>query len=542
MSNVAFAFYRNARTSPGLAVRVLRMCCSVGEVTIFKFPFSENKMSKQITLAPDIAVSSSLPTLARAASKHLLVIHVKGFDLAKVAGADIRDRARARRPRKAAKADSVDAAAVMADVAGKLVVWAEYDAEASAFSRLTALRNAVELLLKEHPGEVAVLVHGKSAAADRCAADAAYALAVNSQFNLGKQGGPKAHLPAPLRAIQVYGVSRAFDTRRVRAIAEGNLHARWLTLRPPNDLTPKRFRDDIERLANTEGWRCRTYDFNVLKKMGAGAFCAVAQGSPHQDAAIVRLSYAPKRIKKGGKAIALVGKGICMDTGGHGLKSAKGMYGMHEDMNGAAVAIGILKAASDMKLPIAVDVWLAIAQNHIGPDAYQPGDVVTALDGTTIEVVHTDAEGRMVLADTLTLAAREKPALMIDFATLTGSMVNALGTRMAGIFSNRTEFGALAVECGRASGERVSEFPLESDYDAALDSKVADIKQCLITGEADAIYAARFLARFTNDMPWIHMDLSAHRHDGGLGAVSGEVTGFGVAWGVELLERQAGAR
>jgi leucyl aminopeptidase len=499
-------------------------------------------MSKQESLVPDVAVSRSLPTIAHAASKHLLIIHVKGFDLEKVVGADIRDGARNRLPKKAATPGAAVSAAVMADVAGKLVVWAEYDAEASAFSRLTALRNAVELLLKEQPRDVGVLVHGKGAAADLCAADAVYAIAVNGQFNLGKQGGPKSPAPAPLRTIHVHGVGRAFDGRRARAIAEGNLLARLLTLRPPNDLTPKRFRADVTRLAKAEGWRCRTYDFKVLKKMGAGAFCAVAQGSPHQDAAIIHLSYAPKRLKKGTKAIALIGKGICMDTGGHGLKTAKGMYGMHEDMNGAAVALGILKAVSDMKLPIAVDVWLAIAQNHIGPEAYQPGDVVTALDGTTIEVVHTDAEGRMVLADTLTLAAREQPALMVDFATLTGAMVNALGTRMAGIFSNRPDFATLAVECGRASGERVSEFPLESDYDAALDSKLADIKQCLISGEADAIYAARFLSRFTDDLPWIHMDLSAHRHDGGLGAVSGEVTGFGVAWGVELLERQVNRR
>lgn len=497
-------------------------------------------MSKSFSLVPDVKISPSLPTIAHAASKHLLIVHVKGFDPQKVVDADIRDRARARLPKKAAKTGAADAAAVMADVAGKLVVWAEYDAEAASFKRLTGLRNAVELLLKECPTEVDVLIFGKSAAIDDCAADAVYTLAVNGQFNLGKQAGPKSHTTPTLRTIHVHGTSRTFDGKRVRSIAEGNLLARLLTLRAPNDLTPKRFRADIERLAKAEGWRCRTFDFNTLKKMGAGAFCAVAQGSPHRDAAVVHLSYAPKRLKKGTKAIALIGKGICMDTGGHGLKTAKGMYGMHEDMNGAAVALGILKAASDLRLPVAIDAWLAIAQNHIGPEAYQPGDVVTALDGTTIEVVHTDAEGRMVMADTLTLAAREKPALMVDFATLTGSMVNALGTRMAGIFSNRAEFGKLAVDCGRASGERVNEFPLESDYDSALDSKLADIKQCLISGEADAIYAARFLARFTSDIPWIHMDLSAHRHDGGLGAISGEVTGFGVAWGVSLLERQAG--
>ena len=137
--------------------------------------------------------------------------------------------------------------------------------------------------------------------------------------------------------------------------------------------------------------------------MGAGAFVAVGQGSEPQDAAIVHLKYSGKGAKK---TISLVGKGICFDTGGHNLKPAKYMSGMHEDMNGSAVALGILQAASESKLPINIDCWLAIAQNHIGPKAYKQNDVVYALNGLSIEIVHTDAEGRMVLADTLTLASR----------------------------------------------------------------------------------------------------------------------------------------
>jgi leucyl aminopeptidase len=142
-----------------------------------------------------------------------------------------------------------------------------------------------------------------------------------------------------------------------------------------------------------------------------------------------------------------------------------------------------------------------------------------------------------VLADTLTLAAREKPDLIIDFATLTGSMHYALGSRYSGIFASRDELGALAVEAGRASGERVCAFPLDADFDPALDSKVADIKQCTLDGEADHILAARFLKRFTNDLPWLHMDLSASSCSGGLGATASDLTGFGVAWGATLVER-----
>jgi leucyl aminopeptidase len=233
----------------------------------------------------------------------------------------------------------------------------------------------------------------------------------------------------------------------------------------------------------------------------------------------------------------LVGKGICFDTGGHNLKPARYMHNMHEDMNGSAVALGILLAATQQKLVVNIDCWLAIAQNHIGPKAYKQNDIVTALNGTTIEVMHTDAEGRMVLADTLTFASRAKPDLMIDFATLTGSMAMALGARYSGVLGNRDELVQRAVAMGKQSGERLCAFPLDEDYESALDSKVADIKQCTLDGEADHILATRFLKRFVeHDVPWLHVDLSASRCEGGLGSVSSEVTGFGVAWGLGMLQ------
>jgi leucyl aminopeptidase len=253
----------------------------------------------------------------------------------------------------------------------------------------------------------------------------------------------------------------------------------------------------------------------------------------------VRLTYRPRGAKQ---TIALVGKGICFDTGGHNLKPAKSMAGMHEDMNGSAVALGILLAASRARLPIAIDCWLALAQNHISPRAYKQNDVVTALNGTTIEIVHTDAEGRMVLADTLTLAAREKPDLVIDFATLTGSMHTALGDRYSGIFATSERLAQQALSAGIASGERVCAFPMDDDYDQALDSTVADVKQCTLEGAADHILAARLLKRFTDDRPWIHVDLSASSCKGGLGAVGTDVTGFGVAWGYRMLQDMAAGR
>jgi leucyl aminopeptidase len=243
------------------------------------------------------------------------------------------------------------------------------------------------------------------------------------------------------------------------------------------------------------------------------------------------------------KTVALVGKGICFDTGGHNLKPARYMAGMHEDMNGSAVALALTLAAAEMKLPVAIDCWLAIAHNHLSPGAYKQNDIVTALDGTTIEIVHTDAEGRMVLADTLLMAtgalgngkAKAKPDLVVDFATLTGSMHVALGARYSGVFASSEQLGSLAVAAGQGSGERVCVFPLDEDYDPALDSKVADVKQCTLDGEADHILAARFLQRFTGKRPWLHVDLSASSCSGGLGATATDLTGFGVAWGVTLL-------
>ncbi len=162
---------------------------------------------------------------------------------------------------------------------------------------------------------------------------------------------------------------------------------------------------------------------------------------------------------------------------------------------------------------------------------------MTALNGMTIEVVHTDAEGRMVLADTLTLASRGRPDFMMDFATLTGTMGVAVGERYSGILGNRPELLCKAMGAGRVAGERVMAFPFDEDYDEELESNVADILQCTLEGGADHILAARFLSKFIEgDVPWLHMDLSASNHKGGLGAVASDVTGFGVGFSLQLLK------
>ena len=219
------------------------------------------------------------------------------------------------------------------------------------------------------------------------------------------------------------------------------------------------------------------------------------------------------------------------------LKPAKHMHGMHEDMQGSAVAVGTLLALSRIGFPYQIDCWLAISENHIGPKAYKQNDVVTASNGTTIEIMHTDAEGRMVLADTLAQAAARAPALIIDYATLTGTCIYALGSAYSGAFTNRDDLLPLLIEAGRRSGERCWPFPLDSDFDRGLDSTIADVKQCSLAGEADHILAARFLQRFVSDTPWLHIDLAAGNHKGGLAHIGTDITGFGVRYTVDLLTR-----
>jgi leucyl aminopeptidase len=416
---------------------------------------------------------------------------------------------------------------------GSLCVWVAVDLSKSVFEQQTSIRKAMQLLLEETPSEINLAVYGNDDQRRAFAQRAIYAAWINGPALPSRKTDKKNTRKRQLARIVVHGYKEVDNFALLAAKAEGNLLTRELTILPPNELTPELYRRHLTKLAATEGWKYQEFDVKTLRKMGAGAFVAVAQGSDPEDAAIVHLQ---RRVKKANKTIALVGKGICFDTGGHNLKPARHMHGMHEDMNGSAVALGILLAATHANLSINIDCWLAIAQNHISPHAYKQNDVITALNGTTVEIIHTDAEGRLVLADTLTLAARQKPDVMIDFATLTGSMHVALGSHYSGIFSNREDLAQKALNAGNQVGERVWGFPLDSDYDGELESKIADTKQCSTEGEADHILAARFLNRFVDDIPWLHMDLSASNNKGGLGIVGSDVTGFGVAWGVEMLE------
>ena len=402
----------------------------------------------------------------------------------------------------------------------------------SMFQKHSLLRKAAKLLLDEQPETIAVFLFGDEETKQANACAAYYVVTVNAAELPSRK---KDNKHKPLKKINIYGFKAEHDYDYVNARVAGNTLCRSLTMLPPNLLTPTIYRDKVKKMAKEHGWKHEEFDMPALKKMGAGAFYAVGQGSDPMDAAIVHLSYNPKGAKK---HIALVGKGICFDTGGHNLKPAKYMQGMHEDMNGSAVALGVLLAATQMQLPVKLDCWLAIAQNHIGPLAYKQNDVVTALNGMTIEIVHTDAEGRMVLADTLTLASRQKPDVILDYATLTGSMAVAVTDRMSGVICNKPELACKAIGAGAAAGERIVAFPYEEDMDSDLDSDIADIKQCTLEGGGDHMHATRFMGKFIeNDVAWCHADLSSTNRKGGLGAVQSDVNGFGVGFGLEMVKQ-----
>ena len=408
-------------------------------------------------------------------------------------------------------------------------------ASAPGFAALTWAAKAIREVSREKPRALGIVVVGLDERDERAAVESLLAAAAAAAFALPSfKSGKKP--PGQLSTLRLFGTRSRPDLAAAQAQAFGNNLARWFTALPPNVLTMATYRRSIEALAKSRRISARFLGERELKRLGAGAFLAVARGNATRDAGIVHLRYRPGR--SAAPAVALVGKGVLFDTGGTNLKPFTGMLDMHTDMQGSAVALGALLALAELRVPFGIDAWLPLTENRLGTDAYKPQDLVTAVNGTTIQVIHTDAEGRMILADTLALAARENPALMIDYATLTGSCVAALTERYSGVFANRIAANALLQQAGAASGERVWPFPMDDDYDELLKSDVADIKQCSVETAGDHILGARFLARFVpKAIPWVHVDMSAGQHKGGLAHVLTDITGFGVRLTVELLTR-----
>jgi len=418
---------------------------------------------------------------------------------------------------------------------------------ASTFERLDAAGKLARLALESQPQLLLLYAHGGDGGVMQAALHATLAALQAAAFRFATfKTEAKPHRPLARIDISAAGKLAALDL--TLATSAGNNLARWLTALPPNTLDAAGYRRLLQELARRLRLGFKFYGETQLKRLGAGAFLAVSQGNATRDAGIVHLAYrpgvatpgvpTPGRRTSSPPAVSLVGKGICFDTGGTNLKTHKGMLDMHMDMEGSAVAVGSVYALHSLRSPLAVDCWLAITENRTGPSAYKPQDVVRAHNGTTIQVIHTDAEGRMVLADTLSLAAGTKPRAIIDYATLTGACVYALTERYSGAFTNRPEARELIEAAGSSSGERVWCFPMDADFDTDLESAVADVLQCTTEGKGDHILAARFLSRFVpKNIAWLHLDLAAGARTGGLGHIGTEITGFGVRYTLDLLQR-----
>jgi leucyl aminopeptidase len=317
-----------------------------------------------------------------------------------------------------------------------------------------------------------------------------------------------------------------------RAILDGVTLARDLVNEPANILGPAEFAARAKALTKS-GVRVEVLGLKALQKLGMNALLAVGQGSEKPSHVVVMQWRGAD--SKGGAPIALVGKGVTFDTGGISLKPAAGMEDMKGDMGGAACVVGLMQALAERKAKVNAVGIIGLVENMPSGRAQRPGDVVTAMSGQTIEVLNTDAEGRMVLADCLWyVQERFKPKAIVDLATLTGAVMVALGKEHAGLFSNNDELSGWLTEAGNVTGERLWRLPLGPKYDKMIDSKVADMKN---TGGkwGGSISAAQFLQRFIKDgTPWAHLDIAGTA----MSSVDSEINrSWGSGFGVRLLDR-----
>jgi leucyl aminopeptidase len=321
---------------------------------------------------------------------------------------------------------------------------------------------------------------------------------------------------------------------RAKAVAAGICLARDLVTLPSNQATPTFLAKKAEEVAARSGMRFKLIREPEAKKLGMGAFLAVAQGSEEPGFMAV-LDYQP--LGEESPPVVLVGKGITFDSGGISIKPAKDMDKMKHDMAGSAAVIGAMQTIAALKLPVRVVAIIPFTENLPSGKAYKPGDVIHSLSGLNIEVINTDAEGRMILADALTYADRYKPQAIIDLATLTGACIVALGDNVAGLLGNNDELQARLQAAAEESGEKVWPLPLWDSYFESMKSEVADLKN--VDGrKGGAITAAIFLKQFVPEgVPWAHLDIAGCAwEDKGSSLVPKGATGMGVQLLTRLLQ------
>jgi leucyl aminopeptidase len=337
----------------------------------------------------------------------------------------------------------------------------------------------------------------------------------------------------------------AFETAQV--VAEAVVAVRDWVNTPPGDLTPPAFAEEVAAahaaLTKPKGApkvTLEVLDEERLAELGCGGILSVG-GSSAAPPRLVRLEWSPEDAVG---HVALVGKGVTFDSGGLSIKPASSMKHMKGDMAGAASVVQATFAIARLGLPVRVTTYAPMAENMVSGTASRPGDVVTMLDGTTVEVANTDAEGRMILADAMVMAHRDEPDVLVDIATLTGHMQLALGDRVGGVIGS-PEIVSEVVEAGRAAGEAHWPMPIPEEMkERVTSSKVADLLQHDWVRWGGGLYAAAFLREFTDGLPWAHLDIAGKEINtgGSFGHVPSGATGFGVATLVEYVSRLAQAR
>jgi leucyl aminopeptidase len=339
--------------------------------------------------------------------------------------------------------------------------------------------------------------------------------------------------PATLTLHSATKPAAAAGALRTAAItAEATCFARDLINTPAGALTPT----DLARIAQQltrHGLRVRVHRRPSLQRLRMGAILGVAQGSA-EPPCLIECVYRPRGRMR--RRVALVGKGITFDSGGLSLKTAGSMQTQKRDMAGSAVVLSVMRALPALRLPIEVHAYMPATENMPGGRAIKPGDVVRAFNGKTIEVLNTDAEGRLVLADALSYATTHKPDFMLDFATLTAAVATALGTRCAGIMGTAPDVVRACIDAASQVGERLWELPLIPDYRRELDSAVADLRN-IGDGHAGSIMGGLFLREFVGDVPWAHIDFSSTVMTEGHACHPKGATGFGVRTVLQLLSQ-----
>ena len=350
------------------------------------------------------------------------------------------------------------------------------------------------------------------------------------RYKTKKKDGEDAALRADV-SIAVGDVAAARKAFAPDAhIVDGVIMARELVNEPPNVLYPVEFARRASRLRKL-GVDVQVLDVKAMTKLGMGALLGVSQGSTQPGRTVIMRWNGGKR---GDQPVAFIGKGVCFDTGGISIKPAGSMEDMKGDMGGAACVVGLMHALAARKAKVNAVGAIGLVENMPGGNAQRPGDIVTSMSGQTIEIINTDAEGRLVLADVLWYVAKKfKPKFMVDLATLTGAIMVALGTEYAGLFSNNDELSERLTKVGMETGERVWRMPLGPEYDKQIDLQFADMKNTG-TRNGGSITAAQFLQRFVDDTPWAHLDIAGTA----MGAPKSEINhSWGSGYGVRLLER-----